>query len=177
MKISTEENKELHLQLELQLAESELDAVHVRRETGEKNRMTWPLVMVKVTIEMLTHEAPPSAVAKNAETALRLLCPDVLTIELPNIDCVRKFRGINRIVGETCAAHELAKNPEWVQTFNYETQRRTIPLTTFAGAIMKDGKTCCMAASCSEIGIGSTSEDDVDAIMRKIANGRENLVR
>ena len=149
VKITTEENKELHLELELKLTESELNVVRVRREPYEKNTMTWPLAMAKVTIEMLTHGTPPSTVTKNVETVLRLLCPNVLTIELTNIDCVRKCRGIVRIVGETCAAHELSKNRERVQTFNDETQRRTVPLTEFSRAIMKDGKTRYIVMSCS----------------------------
>ena len=106
------------MQLEWQITASERNVVHVRREPDEKNRMAWPLAMVKVTIEMLIHGTPPSTVTKNVETVLRLLCPNVLTIELPNIDCVRKCRGIVTIVVESCAACELAKNREWVQTFN-----------------------------------------------------------
>ena len=126
---------------------------------------------------MLTNSTPPSAVCKNIETAIRMLCPNVVVIELPNIDCVRKCRGIIRIVAETLAACEAGKDIEWKQTFKDETQRKTVPLTTFSALINRNTLLKPLVLSCSEIGVGSTSEDTIDSVKRILFNGREYLSR
>jgi len=68
--------------------------------------------MIKVIIEILTNGTPPSAVTKNIETVIRMLCPNVICIELSNTDYIRKCRGIIRIVAETLAAYEAGKDIE-----------------------------------------------------------------
>ena len=177
IKILTADNKELQFQMQLQLTESERNVASIKRELDEKNRLTWPLIMIKVIIEMLTNGAPPSAVCKNIEIVMRMLCPNVACIELPNINYVRRCRGIIRIVTETLSACEAGLDIEWTQTFKDETQRKTAPLTTFSALVRRNRVLKPLVLSCSEIGIGSTSEDTVDSIKRMLSNGREYLGR
>lgn len=93
---------------------------------------------MKVTCEIPAHGTPPSAIAKNLESVLRLLCPQVETLELPNVDRCRKCRGIVQIVSETGTACEVGLSLFWNQVFFEETQRKTVPLTAFATAVMED---------------------------------------
>ena len=87
---------------------------------------------------MLTHGTPPSAIAKNLESVLRLICLQVEIIELPNIDYCRKYRDIIRIVSEIGMAYEVALHLFQNQVFFNETQRKTVLLTTFATVVMED---------------------------------------
>ena len=52
--------------------------------------------MMKITIEMLVNGTPPSTVNNNLESTVHIMCLNAKIIELPNIDCMRKMRGVIR---------------------------------------------------------------------------------
>ena len=108
----------------------------------------WPLVLVKVIIEMLVNGARPSAVSKNLESAFRLMFPHAKMLELPNVDCMRKTRGAIRIITECLAAYQLAKDPDWKQIWWDGTSRRTVSLTTFSAGIKKSNTIKAILLSC-----------------------------
>ena len=86
-------------------------------------------MLVKVIIEMLVNGTRPSAVSKNLESTLIIVCPNAIIMELPNVDYVRKTRGVIRVITETLAAYQLAKDTDWKQIFWDGTSRRTVNLT------------------------------------------------
>ena len=126
---------------------------------------------------MLTNNTPPLAVTKNIETFIRMLCPNIACAELPNVNYARRCRRIIRIVAETLAAHKAAKDIEWTQTFKDKTQRKTMSLPTFSALIKRNAALKPLVLSCSEIGVGSTSEDAVESTRRILLNGCEYLGR
>ena len=77
-----------------------------------RNRKAWLLLVMKVVIEMLVNGTAPSAMVKNLESALRIVCSNAIAEELPNIDCMRKMRGVIRILIETLAYYRLEKNKQ-----------------------------------------------------------------
>ena len=93
----------------------------IEREPDERNRKVWPLIIMKIIIELLVNGAKPTAACKNLESAVRIMCPQVRILELPNIDYVRKMRGIIRIITET-----LSKDQDWKQLWWDGTSRRTV---------------------------------------------------
>ena len=117
--------------MHLQSLESEQNTVMIRRECDERNRLTWPLIVVKIKIEMLNHVAPHTVVVKNLNSTIILASPQVSIEELPNEYCVRKSRGLIKIIAAACIVCELAKIQNWAQFFLDETQRITVPLTAF----------------------------------------------
>ena len=56
------------------------------------------MLVMKVVIEMLVNEAAPSTVVKNLESTLRIVYPNTIVEEFPNIDYMRKIRGVIRIL-------------------------------------------------------------------------------
>ena len=76
----------------------------IRRELNERSIKVWPLLVVKIIIDMLVNGTSLSAVSKKMESTVRLTCPSTFIEELPNVDCTRKVRGIVRIMSETAAA-------------------------------------------------------------------------
>ena len=65
MQIVTEENDTLQFNLELKLTDDENNKLVIKRELDKNKRKVWPLVVVKVIIEMLVNGTRPSAVVKN----------------------------------------------------------------------------------------------------------------
>lgn len=59
IKIIAEEKKELSHRLEVILTELEQNIVTIGRVRDERNRWSWPLIVIKVICEMLTHRTPP----------------------------------------------------------------------------------------------------------------------
>ena len=86
----------------------------MKRDYNERKILVWPLLVIKIIIEMLVNGMAPSAVSKNFELIVRLITPTITIKELPNIDFVRKLRGLVRIISQTVTAYELAKNPKWL---------------------------------------------------------------
>ena len=105
-----------------------MNARVIRRELEYRKLLVWPLLVIKIIIEMLLNGTAPSAVSKNIESTVRLIYPSVIVEEVPNIDFVRESRGLVTIMSETAAACEQANNPEWAQTFWDNASRRTTAL-------------------------------------------------
>ena len=156
MQIVTEENDTLQFNLELKLTDDENNKLVIKRELDKNKRKVWPLVVVKVIIEMLVNGTRPSAVVKNLECAFRHACPHATIVELPNVDFVRKTRGVIRILTETLAACQLAKDKDWKQIWWDGTSRRTVALTTFAAGIKSSNSIKSMLLSCSHVTIGES---------------------
>ena len=80
IKIITEEKQEVQFQLNLKVTEEEENFTIIRRERdpSNRNRKVWPLVAMKVIIEMLVNGIAPSAVVKNLESTLRLISPNAV---------------------------------------------------------------------------------------------------
>ena len=104
-----DKNEGLSFQLELTLTEADQKTTIIKREKDDRNRESWPSLAIKIIIEMLVNINPPSAVNKNIESTVRLVCPQADVRDLPNADHVRKMRGIIRILTETLSACELEK--------------------------------------------------------------------
>ena len=67
------------------------------REYNERKILVWSLLVIKIIIEMLVNGMAPFAVSNNLESIVRLITPTITIEELPNIDFVRKSRGLVRI--------------------------------------------------------------------------------
>ena len=83
-----------------------------------------------------------------------------------------KSRGLIRIIAEGCAACELAKNPNYVKIFWDETQRRAVPLTAFAAAMMNDNGVRLIVLPCLDVGIGGKLTDLVNTVLCTLEKGR-----
>ena len=59
---------------------------------------------------MLVNSTPTSELSKNLESIVRIMCPNMKIIELPNIDHMRKMRGVIRMQMEMFAIYRLSKN-------------------------------------------------------------------
>ena len=71
------------------------------------------MLVMKVVTEMLVNRIAPSAVVKNLESTLRIVCQNAIVEELPNIDYARKIKGVIRILIEILAYYQLEKNKQW----------------------------------------------------------------
>ena len=91
IKMINDEKNELSFQLQLKLTEAENNTTVIQRECDRKNRKAWTLLATKIIIEMLNNGTLPLVIAKNLESVCRLMCPNPNLIELPSIDCIRKF--------------------------------------------------------------------------------------
>ena len=175
IKLLNDANETLEFNMQLHLTEQENNVTVIGREKTA-NYEACPLVVMKVTIEMLVNGTKPSAVAKNLESTIRLVCPNVVKInELPNVDYVRKMRGVMRIVTETLAVYRLGKDQNWLQLWWDGTSRRTVSLTTLAAGIKEAGTTMPTLMSCSHAALGGASEQTVAAIADVIEAGQEHL--
>ena len=133
----TEENEELNFDMEVQFSEAQKNVMSIWREIDERNRLVQPLVVMKITIEILVNRKPPSAMYKNVKNIVRLVCPNSTKEELPNTFYVNKMIGTIKILTETLAVCKLGKNPEWSQSQWDRASRRTKSMTTFATEIRK----------------------------------------
>ena len=177
IEITNERNEELSFQLQLSLTEAENNAKTIERERDHKGRKVWPLVVMKIIVEMLVNGTLPSAVCKNLESTCRLTCPNVEIKELPSIDYVRKCRGNIRIMTEACAAYILAKNKDWKQIFIDATSRRQTSMTSMSAGIMKDNLLKPIMLTCSKVGMGETSKDTVDIFNETLEDGKEHITK
>ena len=177
IKIMLNESEELNYELNLLYAENELNDIKIQTEKDHKNRNAWPLFIVKVIIEMLDNGTPPSAISKNLESTCRLICPTIKIIELPSIDCIRKQRGVLRILTECDAMHMLAKNPHWRQLWFDGTSRRTVSMTTFAAGITQSNEMRPIIMQAAKVGLGESAVNAVEVMKEILDDGRECLER
>ena len=175
IEIINERNEELSFQLQLSLTEAENNTKTIERERDHKGRKVWPLVVMKIIVEMLVNGTLPSAFCNNLESTCRLTCPNVEIKELPSIDYVRKCRGNIRIMTEACAAYILAKNKDWKQIFIDATSRRQTSMTSISAGTMKDNLLKPIMLTCSKVGLGETSEDAVDIFNETLEDGKEHV--
>ena len=110
IKLLNDANETLEFNMQLYLTKQENNVTVIGREKTA-NYKAYPLVVMKVMIEILVNGTKPSAVAKNLESTICLVCPNVVKInELPNVDYARKMRGVIQIVTETLAVYRLGKD-------------------------------------------------------------------
>ena len=148
--------------MHLSLTETENSTKMMQRERDHRGRKVWPLVVMKIIIEMLVNGPAPSAVCKNLESTCRSICPNVAIEELPSVDHVRKCRGNIRIITKANAACMLAKNPDWKQMFTDATSRRQTSMTAAAAGTMQHNVLRPITLQCAKVGLGETSKDAVD---------------
>ena len=86
----TEEKEELEHQMKIFVSKLEQDTLAMQRERDIRGRKSWPLFLLKIMIETLENGAPVTAVAKNLESAIRLIFPRVEIVELHNVNHARK---------------------------------------------------------------------------------------
>ena len=65
MRMMTEQHENLRFQIELHLSEAKQNVVEIKRELDHKKRKVWPLLAMKITIEILFNGTTPGALSKN----------------------------------------------------------------------------------------------------------------
>ena len=74
-----------------------------------KNRKAWPLLVLKIIIELLVNGTLPIAVYRNLESTCRIICYNIIIKELLNIDYICKIQGVICILCKIIAIYRLDK--------------------------------------------------------------------
>jgi hypothetical protein len=133
--------------------------------------------MVQLILEQLINGTPPAAIPGN------IYSQDRLTTgrdgqEVPSVDFCRKMRIVLRILTETLAAYQLAKQEQWHQLFTDGTGRRQVALETILVALEDDdGKLRPLILSSAHVLEGESSEQTCAAVLKQVESGGAWLAR
>ena len=86
------------------------------------------------------------------------------------------MRGVTRIITENLAVHELGNSSEWLQSQQDSISRRITSMKTFATGIKKNNNIRSTLMTCSSLGLGESSDYDVE-LTNKIINNGSNYLR
>mmetsp|Transcript_3886 Transcript_3886/g.10150 ORF Transcript_3886/g.10150 Transcript_3886/m.10150 type:complete len:291 (+) Transcript_3886:4227-5099(+) len=88
-----------------------------RGKGGGKGEAPWPMWMVQLILEQLVNGTPPSAIPANILSQDRLMTGRDGQ-QPPSVGFCRDMRVVLRILTETLAAYQLAKQGQWKQLFS-----------------------------------------------------------
>ena len=87
--------------------------------------LAWPIWVVEMIMEMLSHRTPPSCISANILTFAEILLPNHSMIkELPSQNFLRVTRSVMSNTTKTLAAYQLGKQEHWTQVHDDGTSRR-----------------------------------------------------
>ena len=144
---------------------------------GGSGRASWPLWMIQLILEKLVLGIPPASIPDD------IILQDRITTgrtgqEVPSVDFCRQMRIVLRILTETLAAYQLAKQEQWLQLFTDGTGRRQIALETVLIALEDaDGKLRPLILSSAVVLKGESSEETCAAVLEQIKSGGARLAR
>ena len=133
--------------------------------------------MTDLVIELLTNRTPPNSISPIILSVCRHISPKYdLVRELPGDSFTHECRSVLAVHTKTLGAFQIAAAAEWIEHKSDETSRRGV---TFGNSIVRiagDHGYKNVALSSSIVAKDSTGEEQVLAIERTFAEGRELLL-
>ena len=142
-----------------------------------KGGLEWPHWVTDLVIELLTNRTPPNSISPIILSVCRHISPKYdLVRELPGDSFTHECRSVLAVHTKTLGAFQIAAAAEWIEHKSDETSRRGV---TFGNSIMRiagDHGYKNVALSSGIVAKDSTAEEQVLAIERTFAEGRELLL-
>ena len=131
-----------------------------------------------MVIEMLTHRTPPNSISPIIIAICSHISPKYnLVRELPGESFAHECRSVLAVHTKTLGASQIAGAAEWIEHKSDETSRRGVTFGNSIVRIADDHGYRNVALSSGIIAKDSTAEEQVLAIERTFAEGRELLLQ
>ena len=150
----------------------------IKKKDGRRGgaHFQWPWWVVLLILEMLSHRTPPTCVAANVLTVVKILFPmsDVVK-KLWTTHFVRDCRSVLVFFTKTLAAYNLARLARFDQLFSDGTDRRQIKIENAVVGYLSDRGFRTITLACDIIAERPTAIGVKDAVMSAFKQGRALL--
>ena len=151
------------------------DIRKVSRAAG-KGGHQWSTWVTQMVLEMLSHRTPPESIPANILTVCSLICPDYdIVKELPSSKFVLECRTVLAVETKTLGAYQIARASRLIMHHSDDTSRQGITFGNSISKIEDERGTRNVALSSAIVAVDGTAENQVVAIERTFAEGREYL--
>ena len=161
----------------LQSLQSQLPRKVAKSSRTSNGGVEWPYWVTDMVLEMLTNRTPPNSITPNILTVCKLVSPNYdIVKELPGDRLLRQCRSVLAVHTKTLGASQIAGCKEMLEHKSDETSRRGV---TFGNSIVRIADVHGykhVALSSAIIAKDGTAEEQVAAIERTFAEGRELLL-
>ena len=121
-------------------------------------------------------EPPPESIPANILTVCRLICPNYdVVIELPSSKFVRECRCVLAVQTKILGAYQIARAPRLIMHHSDDTSRRGITFGNSGTQLEDERGPRTVALSSAIVEVDGTAENQVAAIERTFAEGRDLL--
>ena len=156
---------------------SKLPRIVSKSRRTSKGGLEWPYWVVDMMIEMLTNRTPPNSITPNILTVCKLVSPNFdIVKELPGDRTLRQSRSVLAVHTKTLGASQIAGCKEMLEHKSDGTSRRGVTFSNSIVRIADANGYKNVALSSATIAKDGTAAEEVVAIQRTFADGRELLL-
>jgi hypothetical protein len=137
---------------------------------------TWPIWVVEMIMELLSHRTPPSCISANILTIANIMFPNHSIIkELPSTNFIRETRSVLSNTTKSLAAYQLGQNTNWVQAHGDGTSRRHTTMENTIVAMETDTGLKTITLNNCIIAKDGTAESVTEAMVKSFTEAGELL--